>query len=81
MINDFSPVLTAIGPDLDKCTASALVVGIASGDDGPVLLPSPLPDAGARALADSLEALGVTGAADEVLRIPGLDPLPFPSWC
>jgi leucyl aminopeptidase len=78
VINDFSPVLTAIGQDLDQCTASALVVGIASSDDGPVLLPSPLPDAGARALADSLEALGVTGAADEVLRIPGLDPLPFP---
>ncbi|HEY4615877.1 MAG TPA: leucyl aminopeptidase [Citricoccus sp.] len=70
--------MTAIGPDLDQCTASALVVGIAQGEDGPVLLPSPLPEAGARALADSLEALGVTGAADEVLRIPGLDPLPFP---
>ncbi|REE03326.1 leucyl aminopeptidase [Citricoccus muralis] len=81
MINDFSPVLTAIGPKLSqnsKNAASALVIGVCSTDDGPVLLPNPLPDAGARALADSLEALGVTGAADEVVRIPGLDPLPFP---
>jgi leucyl aminopeptidase len=78
VINDFSPVVTPIGPDLSKSTASALVVGVTSTDDGPVLLPNPLPDAGARALADSLEALGVTGAADEVVRIPGLDPLPFP---
>ncbi|MFC7402188.1 leucyl aminopeptidase [Citricoccus sp. GCM10030269] len=78
MINDFSPVLTATGPQLAKSSASALVVGVASTEDGPVLLPNPLPDAGARALADSLEALGVTGAADEVVRIPGLDPLPFP---
>ncbi|QCU79362.1 leucyl aminopeptidase [Citricoccus sp. SGAir0253] len=70
--------MTAIGPDLSGSTASALVLGIASSDDGPVLLPNPLPEAGARALADSLEALGVTGAADEVVRIPGLDPLPFP---
>jgi leucyl aminopeptidase len=78
VINDFSLDVTAIGPDLSKSTASALVVGIASSDDGPVLLPTALPESGARALADSLEALGVTGAADEVVRIPGLEPLPIP---
>ncbi len=81
LINDFSPVLTAITPAQSRKgedSSSALVVGVGSTDDGPVLLPSPLPAAGARALADSLEALGVTGAADEVVRIPGLDPLPYP---
>lgn len=81
MINDFSPVLTAITPAQSQHRSqdsSALVIGVSSTDEGPVLLPNPLPDAGARALADSLEALGVTGAADEVVRIPGLDRLPFP---
>lgn len=81
MINDFSPVLTAISAAQSQRgprASSALVIGVCSTDEGPVLLPNPLPDAGARAVADSLEALGITGAADEVMRIPGLDPLPFP---
>ncbi|MCT2089108.1 leucyl aminopeptidase [Micrococcus terreus] len=78
MISDFSPQLTAIGSDLRRSSAQALVVAVASTEDGPVLLPNPLADSAARALADSLEALGVTGAADEVVRIPGMDSVPVP---
>ena len=78
MISDFSPQLTAIGTDLRRSSAQALVVAVASTEDGPVLLPSPLADSTARTVADSLEALGVTGAADEVVRIPSVDSLPVP---
>ena len=42
------------------------------GPDGPVLLENPLTAKSAEALADSLKALGITGAADQVVRLPGL---------
>ncbi|NKX49480.1 leucyl aminopeptidase, partial [Arthrobacter deserti] len=73
----------AITPELNisaaakdkKVRADALVVGVAEGPDGPVLLENPLTAASARALGDSLVALGVTGARDEVRRLPGLPEL------
>jgi leucyl aminopeptidase len=58
-----------------KVRADALVVGVADGPDGPVLLENPLAAASARALNDSLGALGITGARDEVRRLPGLPEL------
>ncbi|WP_026174594.1 leucyl aminopeptidase [Acaricomes phytoseiuli] len=51
----------------------ALVIAVAKGPDGPVLTSHPLEPAEAAALSDSLELLGVTGAADELHRLPGLD--------
>ncbi|MHA7208241.1 leucyl aminopeptidase [Arthrobacter sp. MDT1-65] len=64
--------LTASAKDLRKIPSDALVIAVAKGTDGPVLLESPLPAKAARALGDSLQVLGVTGAADEVRRLPGL---------
>ncbi|BBE22502.1 hypothetical protein MN0502_13850 [Arthrobacter sp. MN05-02] len=64
--------LTASAKDLKKIPSDALVIAVAKGTDGPVLLDSPLPSKAARALGDSLQVLGITGAADEVRRLPGL---------
>ncbi|WP_442853052.1 leucyl aminopeptidase [Arthrobacter sp. 35W] len=58
--------------DLKKVDAQALVIGVGRGSEGPVLLDNPLPAKAANALAASLDILGVSGAADEVRRIPGI---------
>ncbi|MDO5492458.1 MAG: leucyl aminopeptidase [Nesterenkonia sp.] len=73
MINDFQPHLTTGSTAVDKIEADALVLGVAKGPDGPVLLPNPLADKAARSVADSLTSLGVTGAADQLNRLPGVD--------
>ncbi|WP_394941020.1 leucyl aminopeptidase [Psychromicrobium sp. YIM B11713] len=52
--------------------SDALVIGVAQGSDGPVLLEHPLAEQEAVALSDSLQILGVSGAADEVRRLPAL---------
>ncbi len=64
--------LTASAKDLRKIPSDALVIAVAKGPDGPILLDSPLPPKAARALGDSLQVLGISGAADEVRRLPGL---------
>ncbi len=64
--------LTASDKKLKKIPSDALVIAVARGTDGPVLLENPLPVKAARALGDSLQVLGITGAADEVRRLPGL---------
>ncbi len=70
MINASELKLSAVSPDVRRVTANAVVIAVAKGKDGPRLLDSPLPKAEASALQDSLPALGATGAADEVLRLP-----------
>ncbi|WP_026819613.1 leucyl aminopeptidase [Arthrobacter castelli] len=67
--------LNAIAKDARKHQCDAIVIGVGQGADGPVLLDNPLPPKAAKALADSLDALGVTGAVDEVRRMPGLPEL------
>jgi leucyl aminopeptidase len=64
--------LEAAHADARKIRSDALVVGVAQGPDGPVLLDSPLPGKAVRTLDDLLPLLGVTGAADEVKRTPGI---------
>ncbi|MGO4383923.1 leucyl aminopeptidase [Specibacter sp. RAF43] len=61
-----------ISADLKKVSADALVIGIGKGTDGPVILDSPLSASAVNSLKASLTALGVTGAADELVRLPGL---------
>ena len=73
MISDFSPSVTPVSSAVEKVDADALVLGVAKGPDGPVLLPNPLADKAARGVGDSLTALGATGAADQLLRLPGVD--------
>ncbi|ALE05540.1 aminopeptidase [Arthrobacter sp. ERGS1:01] len=61
-----------IGTDLKKVSADALVIGVGKGADGPVILDSPLSASAVTSLKASLSALGVTGAPDQLLRLPGL---------
>lgn len=73
MINDFQPALSAVSTAVEKTEADALVLGVAKGPEGPILLPNPLADKAAKGVADSLKALGASGAADQLLRLPGVD--------
>ncbi|MDR5711257.1 leucyl aminopeptidase [Nesterenkonia flava] len=73
MINDFKPTVSAVSSAVEKVNADALVLGVAKGPEGPILLPNPLADKAARGVADSLKALGASGAADQLLRLPGVD--------
>ena len=61
--------LSAIAGDLKKSPSGALVIGVAQGTDGPVLLANPLTAKAAEALAESLVLLGITGAADQAHRL------------
>ncbi|MFB0833342.1 leucyl aminopeptidase [Arthrobacter halodurans] len=77
MINASELKLTAVSADIKRVTADALVIGVArdtSGDRAvPRLVGSPLPQIETDALEASLGALGLTGAADEVRRLPATD--------
>ncbi len=72
MFKNHEVTLRAIAKDLKKDDSQALVVGVGQGPNGPVLLDNPLPVKAANALAASLQVLGITGAADEVRRLPGV---------
>ena len=61
-----------INTDLAKASSDALVIAVAKSADGPVILDAPLSPAALTSLKASLSALGVTGAADQVVRLPGL---------
>ncbi|GAA1116406.1 leucyl aminopeptidase [Arthrobacter flavus] len=65
--------LTAVTKDSKKTAGDALVIGVGQQDGKTVLLDSPLSVKDAAALADSLPMLGITGGADEVRRLPGLE--------
>ena len=60
-----------INTDLAKASSDALVIAVAKGANGPVILDSPLSPAALASLKETLTALGVTGAADQVVRLPG----------
>ncbi|MHA7305929.1 leucyl aminopeptidase [Arthrobacter sp. TMN-49] len=61
-----------INSGLAKLAADALVIAVGKGPDGPLILNAPLPAMALASLEGSLTALGVTGAADQVVRLPGL---------
>ena len=75
MIKASEPNLSVISRDVRKVSARALVVGVGQTPDGPVLIESPLSPKSAAALAGSFTLLGVTGAMDEVHRLPALPEL------
>ena len=64
--------LTLTGKDPLSLQADALVVAVASSDDGPQVLEVDLPEALLASLTSSAKVLGLTGAADEVVRVPSL---------
>ncbi|MHA7221123.1 leucyl aminopeptidase [Arthrobacter sp. RHLT1-20] len=72
MVKNTEVTLRAIAGDLKKSPSDALVIGVGQGTDGPVLLSNPLTAKAAEALAESLGVLGITGAADQAHRLPGL---------
>ncbi|MDI3241626.1 leucyl aminopeptidase [Arthrobacter sp. AL08] len=72
MVKNSEVKLSAVAGDLKKSPSDALVIGVGQGADGPVLLSNPLTAKAAEALADSLSVLGITGAADQAHRLPGL---------
>lgn len=59
--------------ELEHLDAGVLVIGVHSADEGPVLAHNPLDTETAEGLEAILEDLGVTGAADELTRLPGID--------
>lgn len=76
VITQERPSLTA--RTLEDVTASALVVGVAAGPDGPLLLTDALPAEAVGAIEGSLGLLDVRGRADEVHRLPGVGGSPVP---
>jgi leucyl aminopeptidase len=67
--------LSAVARDLRKTPSDAVVIGVAQGADGPVLLDSPLSAKNAEAIQGTLGLLGVTGAPDSLVRLPGVPEL------
>ncbi|MDQ0028888.1 leucyl aminopeptidase [Arthrobacter bambusae] len=72
MVKTTDIALGTIAKDLKKAPSDALVIAVGQGEDGPVLLGNPLGAKAAETLAASLGLLGITGAADQVHRLPGL---------
>lgn len=60
-----------VSPDNQSIEAHALVIGVVQGEDGPELTPSVLDVESADAVEAGLEDLGVTGAPDQIHRLPG----------
>ncbi|WP_415855140.1 leucyl aminopeptidase [Sinomonas sp. G460-2] len=67
--------LSAVARDLRKTRSDAVVIGVAQGADGPVLLDNPLSAKNAEAVQGTLAMLGATGAPDQLLRLPGVPEL------
>jgi leucyl aminopeptidase len=65
-------ILGVIAKDLKKSPSDALVIGVAQGSDGPVLLENPLSAKAAESVEGSLKLLGISGAPDQAHRLPGL---------
>ena len=72
MVKTTDIILGVIAKDLKKSPSDALVIGVAQGSDGPVLLENPLSAKAAESVEGSLKLLGVSGAPDQAHRLPGL---------
>ena len=59
--------------DLEALEADVLVLGVLKGSDGPYLAPSSLSEDSVEGINELLEALGASGAPDQLLRLPGLE--------
>jgi leucyl aminopeptidase len=72
------PTLTLTAQDLTAVQADALVIGVIGTADGPRPLEVGLPPDVHRSLVEAFPGLGVTGAVDEITRIPSPDPITAP---
>lgn len=68
--HDLSFSVTA---DLEGLELETLVLGVYSSEEGPQLAANPLDEQSQEGLEAILEDLGVSGAADELTRLPGLE--------
>ncbi len=59
--------------DLEDLEADVLVLGVLKGTEGPYLAPNSLSEESAEGVNELLEALGASGAPDQLLRLPGLE--------
>ncbi len=65
--------LSLVAPDLTLAQAHVLVLGVYSSAQGPLLAQAVLSQESAQGLEAILEDLGVTGARDQLHRLPGLE--------
>lgn len=65
--------LSVLPPSAGEIPTQALVVGVLPGTEGPSLAPNSLTEESAEGLEAMLEDLGLTGARDQVHRLPGVD--------
>ena len=72
MINSSDLKLTAIGTDIKRKNADALVLGIYKSEDKIHIADSVLPAASTAQLEQALNDLGVAAKADELTRLPGV---------
>lgn len=65
--------LSVANSGLDALEADVLILGVYAGEEGATLAPSSLPADTVEGIESVLENLGVTGAADQVYRLPGIE--------
>ena len=64
----------ALAPtDLSALESDALIIGVYSGEDGATLAPNHLSEDTAEGVSELLEILNVTGSADQLVRLPGVE--------
>lgn len=68
-----SQITLSVSNSLEGIEADALILGVYSSKDGATLAPSSLPAEALEGLQEILEDLGITGAADQVYRLPGTE--------
>ncbi|UTM46889.1 leucyl aminopeptidase [Glutamicibacter mysorens] len=73
MINSSDLTLSAIGTDIKRKSADALILGVLKNGDKVSIAASPFAADTTTSLEQSLSALGVAGKADEITALPGVD--------
>lgn len=73
MINSSDLTLSAIGTDIKRKSADALILGVLKNGESLSIAASPFTAETTTSLEQSLSALGVAGKADEVTVLPGVD--------
>lgn len=72
------PSLSVTPAALNKANGEGLVIGVTQGENGPQIVGDVLDKKDLSAIESSLSSLGVTGATDQVIQLPGMDSEKFP---
>jgi len=73
VINSSDLTLSAIGTDIKRKSADTLVLGVLKNDGKATIAASPFTSETTSSLEQSLTALGMSGKADEVTLLPGVE--------